>query len=321
MPRAFGDAQQALSFMVQQASYIEAEVYRIQYPDIVYPTLIPIDESAPDWTKSVTFFSMDKLGKAEWFHHMATDMPLADITRAKFEVGIEMAGIGYRYTLEELGQAMMQNIALTTERAAAATRAYEEFMERVAITGDVTKTWTGLINDGGVLVVTAPVGGGAGATTDWATKTGDEIAADINSVITGMYLASQTIELADTILLPPEQFQLIAVKRMGTGNDTTSVLDWISKYNVFTAQTGRPLLIRMLRQLTGAGTAPAGSDRMVAYRRDPSVVKMHVPMRHRFLPVWQTGPITFDIPGIFRTGGVEIRRPGAFRYMDGIGLP
>jgi len=45
---------------------------------------------------------------------------------------------------------------------------------------------------------------------------------------------------------------------------------------------------------------------------------MHIPMRHRFLPVWQTGPITFDVPGIFRTGGVEIRRPGAFRYVDGI---
>jgi hypothetical protein len=34
--------------------------------------------------------------------------------------------------------------------------------------------------------------------------------------------------------------------------------------------------------------------------------------------VWQTGPITFDIPGIFRIGGVEIRRPGAVRYVDQI---
>jgi hypothetical protein len=45
-------------------------------------------------------------------------------------------------------------------------------------------------------------------------------------------------------------------------------------------------------------------------------VKLHIPMIQRFLPVWQTGPI--DIPGIFRVGSVEIRRPGAFAYVDGI---
>lgn len=41
-------------------------------------------------------------------------------------------------------------------------------------------------------------------------------------------------------------------------------------------------------------------------------------MPHRFLPVWQTGPMWFDVPGIFRFGGLEIRRPGAARYVDGI---
>jgi hypothetical protein len=57
---------------------------------------------------------------------------------------------------------------------------------------------------------------------------------------------------------------------------------------------------------------------MVAYRRDPMVVKLHIPMIHRFLPVWQTGPIVYDIPGIFRVGSVEVRRPGAMAYVDGI---
>jgi hypothetical protein len=28
--------------------------------------------------------------------------------------------------------------------------------------------------------------------------------------------------------------------------------------------------------------------------------------------------MVFDIPGIFRLGPVEIRRPGAVRYVDGI---
>jgi hypothetical protein len=57
---------------------------------------------------------------------------------------------------------------------------------------------------------------------------------------------------------------------------------------------------------------------MVAYKKDPKVLKLHLPMPHRFLPIWQNGPFNFVIPGIFRTGGIEIRRPGAVRYLDQI---
>jgi hypothetical protein len=40
-------------------------------------------------------------------------------------------------------------------------------------------------------------------------------------------------------------------------------------------------------------------------------------MPHRFFPVYQDGPFNFEIPGAFRTGGVETLRPGAFRYLYG----
>jgi hypothetical protein len=88
MPRQFGDAQAAMAFMTNQSSYIESEVYRQQYPDIIYPQLIPIDETAPEWTKSVTFYSIDTSGKAEWFHHNATDIRIADVQRTSYEQGI-----------------------------------------------------------------------------------------------------------------------------------------------------------------------------------------------------------------------------------------
>jgi hypothetical protein len=43
-----------------------------------------------------------------------------------------------------------------------------------------------------------------------------------------------------------------------------------------------------------------------------------MPMPHRFLPIWQTGPIQFEVPGIFRLGGVDLRLPKAMRYLDAI---
>lgn len=310
------DTQQALGFLVSQVSHIEPQVIRVLYPDIQYPSLIPIDTSANEWAKSITFYSLDKLGQAQWFHHTATDMAIADVQRSKFEQQVEMAGIGYRYTLEELGQAMMiPGTNLTAERAEAARRAYEEFMETVMLRGDTSRGWTGLFNDPNVTVIVNPPTGTAGSAA-WADKTPDDIISDINDVLSGQYQATLTIELSDTLLLPITEFARLAGTPRASGSDM-SILDWVQKYNVYTAQTNQPLTIRGVRGLENAGS---GGDmgRAIAYRRDMQILKGHVPMAHRFLPVWQTGPITFDIPGIFRTGGVEVRRPGGMRYIDGV---
>lgn len=310
----FHDAQSALTFMQQQASYIEPTVYEIQYPDIQYPDLVPVDTSGNEWAKSKTFYSSDKVGQAQWFHHMANDMPFADIVRTKYEQGLEMAGIGYYYTLEELGVAMqIPNMNLTAERGDAARRAYEEFMDRIAFLGDVGKGWTGLINDATVTAGNAPATG-SGTSPLWANKTGDQMAIDINAVITGIYTTSNTVEMADTLLLPIDQFTRLANTRIG--DTPINALGWVQQYNTYTAITNQELTIRAVRGLENAGAG--GTSRMVAYKNDPAILKLHLPMPHKFLGVMQVTPLRYDVPGIFRTGGLEIRRPGSIRYLDGI---
>jgi hypothetical protein len=309
-----GDSQQALGFLIQQTTHIESEVYRIQYPDIMYPTLVPVDTSANEWAKSVTYFSLDRVGEANWFDGMTNSMPLADINRAKHEQTIEMAGIGYRYTLEELGHAMMvPGTNLSSERAEAARRSYEEFMDRLARVGDTRKGVTGLFNNVNVTREDAIADGGSSSAL-WSAKTADQIIRDVNNALLGVYEGSLTVEMADTVLLPISAMRTLAEKRV---SDTAmTALEYLSKNNLYSHTTGAPLMIRGVLDLDSAGAQGVG--RMVTYRRDPRVVKFHVPMAHKFLPVWQTGPITFDVPGIFRVGSVDIRRPGAFRYVDGI---
>jgi hypothetical protein len=314
----FYDNQQALSFLIAQTTYVEAEVYRIQYPEIIYPQLLPVDTSANEWAKSVTYFSLDKVGEADWLSGMATDMRYADINRQKFEQGIEMAGIGYRYTLEEIGQAMMiPGLNLTSERAEAARFAYEQFMDRIAQNGNVAKGFTGLQNNANVPVTDA-IADGTGSSALWVNKTADQMIRDVQGALTNVYQGSNTVEMADTVLLPIANMQLLANTRVP--NTFGNALDYIAKYNLYTMTTGAPLTIRAWLGLDTAGSNPYhnAATRMIAYRRDPRVVKLHVPMPHRFLPVWQTGPTTFDIPGIFRVGSVEVRRPLAFSYVDGI---
>jgi hypothetical protein len=135
---------------------------------------------------------------------------------------------------------------------------------------------------------------------------------DFNSGLSSIILTSNGLEIADTALFPLATLQYLSEVQLP--NTTMTLLDWISQKNMYTLRTGRPMLIRSVQGLETAGAG--GVARAVFYRRDPQVIKMHIPMPHRFFPVWQRTPFTYDVPGIFRLGGVEVRRPGAMRYLD-----
>lgn len=308
------DAQVTLSFLTQQVSRIEREVYAIQYPDIRYPGLIPVDTTGPEWVKSVTYFSSDRVGRAQWFAGRAQDVPHADVVRSKAETAVKMAAIGYEYDDEELAQAQMLGQNLNADKAAAAQRAAEEFIDRVALFGDPSANFTGLINNPTVTAGTAPATGTASGTT-WASKTADQVLADVNGTLTGMWTGSLYVEMADTLLLPYATIVALSQRRV-TEQMPMTIMDWLREKNVYTLETGQPLTIRGLRGLETAGAG--GTARMAAYRRDPGVLKMYMPMPFRFLPVWRTGPMTYEVPGIFRLGGVDVKRPLAMRYLDGI---
>ncbi|RON88441.1 DUF2184 domain-containing protein [Pseudomonas fluorescens] len=302
------DAQAAMGFVISQTSYIERQVNEIVYPDIQYPGLIPVDTSAPEWIKSVTYYSSDKIGKADWINGNSDDIPLASTERSKFETSVHMAGIGYGYGLEEISQAQMLGIPLTADDANAARRAYEEMVDRVALAGDASKGFSGLFNFPGVTAGTAVTG-------NWVTATADQILADVNTALTVQASGTMFTAFSDTLLLPYSKFLLLATRKVND-QGLESILTYLQKNNVYTATTGRPLLLKGLNGLDTAGAG--GTARMISYRRDPSVLKMHIPMPHRFLPVYQAGPIRWEVPGIFRLGGVDIRRPAEVRYTDGI---
>lgn len=310
------DAQQsAYNYVVNQSTVIESTVVKMQYPDVQYPDLVPVDSATGnEWVKSITYMSQDMMGRADWFHHAALDVPLAELSREKFERGIEMAAIGYRWTIEEVASAMnTPGLSLTADKAAACRRAYEEFVDDIALRGSAAKNMQGLINSSLVTATTAPADG-TGSSTAWSAKTNDQVIRDINTALTGIATGTNWLYYADTVLLPPAV--LVGMAGRMFANQPITLLDWIKKYNVLTVQTGRPITLAGVRGLETAGLG--GISRMVAYRRDPSVLKMWIPMRHKFLPVWQRGPLVFDVPGIFRIGGVEIRMPAAMRYLDGI---
>lgn len=301
------DAMQAnLGFVQSQTAHIETGVYNTRYPAIQYPGLIPVDTSANPWATSVTYYSQDQAGKADWINGKARDIPLASTSRAKNTTAVYMAGVGYSYSLEEVSQAAMLGISLSSEDAAAARRAYEEFVDQVALYGNADKGFSGLLN-----YPTVPV---VAAAKPWTGATADEVLADLNGMITGVFTATNTVALADTILLPWERYNYIATTPRSPNSDTT-ILQYFLQNNVYTAQTGQSITVRGVLGLSKIGTG--NGTRAIAYRRSPDVLKLHIPMPHRFLPV-QTIVLEYVVPGIFRLGGLDIRLPREIAYLDGI---
>lgn len=301
------DSQAALGFLVSQRSHIETEVNQTQYPEIQYPGLIPVDTTAHPYARTVTYYSGDRTGKAQWLNGDSDDIPKADTDMAEHQTQVYSAGIGYGYGMEELQVAIQLGIQLTADKANAARRAYEEFVDEVAIVGDASKNFQGLIGHSSVPVQAAGTG-------NWGSATADQILKDANDAIQFVHTQTSTVAVADTLLLPWEKHNLIATKRVTDTNMT--VLEFLQRSNIYTATTGQPITIRGMRKLSTAGAG--GVARMVAYRRNPQVLKLHLPMPHRFLPAWQSGPMRFDVPGIFRMGGLDIRRPKEVVYVDGI---
>lgn len=306
------DAMQShLSFVQSQTAHREAAVYRMQYPDLDYASLIPVETSVNPWIKTVEYLSMDGVGKAEWISGNGKDMPTVGISMEKHEESVYTAGIGYSYGLEEVNQAAMLGISLGSEQATMANRAYREMTYNIAMSGDTAKGYTGLFNTASIPVLTLPADG-TGSTTTWSTKTNDQVLRDLNLMITTVHATTNTIAMPNTLLMSPTRLQYLITTRLG--DTETTLFDFFMKTNVYTAQTGQRLTVRGVR---GMDTIGVGStQRMLAYRRAPDVLKMHLPMPHRFMPVQIEG-LQYTIPGIFRVGGVDVRLPKECLYADG----
>lgn len=304
------DAVSMLAFVENQRNHIETEVNKTVFPEVQYQLLVPIDNSAPEWTKTITFRDSESYGQAGWINGNADDIPLAGTKAGQSQSTVEMAGIGYGYGYEELQASMAYGVNLANDDAIAARETYERFVDQVAMVGDASKGMTGLLNGVGVTVESAATKWRATGTTE------DKILADVNKLLGGTATATGYTLPADTLLLPFEIYTYLASTPLANKSGGT-LLSFIQQYNTYTAMTGQPLVVRAVNRLT-KGAANGTDDRVAAYSRNPRVVKMHIPMAHRFLPTYQTGALNFVVPGIFRLGGVEIRNKDGIRYMDGV---
>lgn len=291
----------ALDFLTSQTSHIESTVLEAPLPAITYAQDIPVDTSPSPFASSVTFFTQDRVGKAKYINGHGDDIPLANIVRGKHEVGIDMAGIGYMFSLFEIGQAQLLGVNLPTEGAMSARLAYESFVDEVAYVGNSEAGTYGIFNNPEVEELTSN-----GAWDD-ATTTPDEIVADVNNALSKVYLDTNGLQMANTLRLPLKALVALTTKRLSDYTETT-VLDYLRRNNLYTLTTGQQLDIRASTRLDEDATV---------YQKSPDVVKMYMPQPLAFIAP-QPRNLEIYVPGWFRFTPPNIRKPSAFKRITGV---
>lgn len=193
---------------------------------------------------------------------------------------------------------------------------YDKHMDQNTYVGIEEYGTTGLVNNPNATETTAAATGTGSATT-WASKTPQQILADINTALTAVWAANGYDETAipNHILLPYEQYNYI-LTTMVSDLASETIYDFLMKNNA-AVKNGGELFIGGCRWCKGAGTGQG--DRMVGYVNKPRYIKMDelVPMS-RIMTAPNVTNVCYDTAYMANISEVQLFYPTSILYVDGI---
>lgn len=300
MPHMQDAAADLLAFATGQQAIIERETFSEarDMADIVYNQFVPI-VGGNELAQSVQYVSSKLAGKAEFINANADDVPLADSQVDVKPKLVYTAAIGYGWGWEELQRARAMGISLQADRAFAARRAYEELVQELVFEGDTRRGMTGLqgvTTTQGATNVTSKFTGqwSIGTVADAAT-----IAKDLITLMRGTGRGTQAT--ANRIVLPAAEFTHASVTFFP--NSSMTALDLVRQRYPGVQITSREAFDNV-----------SNNFKYIAYRYDPTSLAFYLPMPLRFMPVYQAGPLRFEVPGVFRVAGLNVKRGEDFAY-------
>lgn len=294
-------------FFANQLNYIQSKVYEYEYPELEAFNVLPISTSAPAGAEYITYMAYQGAGRARVIESYADDLPAADLQGFQMMQKIKSIGASYRYSHQEIRAAQWANVDLPYRQAEVARRAIMQEINSLAFVGSVPGGFTGFFNNPSVPLYTVPADGVGGSTT-WASKTPDQILRDLNNLANQIAVNSNGVERPDTVLLPLEQYAMIASMPRSPTTDTT-ILSFFLMNNPYIRQ------VIPIPQLAGAG--PTGLDIMIAYEMNSNKLTMEIPMPFTQYPP-QERNLEFVVNCEARFGGVSIFYPLSVNIGQGI---
>lgn len=311
-------------YVARQLEYIRAGTYEVQYTDLVYDRLLPINRSVPLGKTELTIRVMDKVGQAEVLSEDVDTAPDVETSVVEKSTSFFTIGLGYKFTLTEIQMAMANGVPLQATKAMICRQQVERKVNDVALIGDAKAPsksggQKGLLNstDAGILTYTPSTGTGSGTTALGIGKSADEILADLHGMVSKPWTSSKGIFSVNTLLLPLTTRTELASRRVGDGTNG-SILQYFLGSDQFINSDDQVVGLWQLEDATATGTAGSWTGkRALAYRRDPSALELPIVQDFEQL---SPQAVNYMIKTLcrLRMGGLMIYQPLTMITMDQI---
>jgi len=295
-------------FFARELEQIKSRSYDVVYAELPARDLFPVNNEGGLGITSITYLTYDKRGTAKIINAYAKDLPRADVSGKETTIPVKEIGTSYGYTVKEIASSQLTGKSLDQRRANASRRSVEEEINHIALYGRDEHGLPGLLNNPNIPKATAT---DPGSGTEFVNKTPDQILADLNAACNDIFALTKKIERPNRLLLPVEQWNLIATTPRSSTSDT-SILKWFVDNSPFINSMNDVMAIN---ELEGAGTG--GVDIMIAYDANPEKLQLEIPYELQYLPVQEQG-LEMVVPGLCSIGGLNIYYPLSINIVEGI---
>lgn len=293
-------------FFYEQLALVKSRTYDVQHKELKALMLLPVSTEQDPGAEHIIWRSFDAVGTAKLVSDYANDYPRVDIGGEEHTSPIKEIGASYGYSIKEIRRAQKAGISLDAKKAVACRRAIDEKQDAIAWKGDAKGKLPGFINHPGITEYVPANGAGGGKA--WSGKTADEIVADFAGIISAAPESTNGIENPDTVIMPLSLYNKLQNTPYGSNRDKT-ILGFIREnYPQITR-------IEWVQDLVGAGAG--GTNRVMAYARDPLKVEVQIPQRFEQMPPQLTGKV-YDIICSQSTGGTLVYYPQSVVFADGL---
>lgn len=311
-----GDAVDNQSLFFNRAlEFLTAKAYEVQYEVLPFRQIFDVVNEGGAGVKEIVSEVYDFFAKAQQINQAGKDIPMVSGGGKEIRYPVVGWAIGATWTVQELQAftAAQRNgrgrFSPEVIRQQAALRGIEDALNDQALFGTPETGIYGALNH--PLVPNGPVAVGASGSTTWASKTADEILADVNALGDAIWSHSKMIERPNKLLVSPRCWSLLKNRRVGDVN-TVSIMKYIIENSQYFKSEDD---IIPVNELAGAGYN--GTDKMAAYNKNIDKVVVDIPQEAQSLPVQQQ---LFSYMMLWHaySAGAIIRYPRSFGYAEGL---
>lgn len=292
-------------FFARELETIRAGNYDAVYEEPKLLNILPKSMEGDPTIDTITHRKFNRVGMAKMGGtEYANDFPRVDVYGTEVSVKVYPVHAGYGYNKDEIARAAKIGRPLEAMRALAARKAIDMKLDEISRKGEPSTGLKGLYNAENISTYTVPKGGGAVKQTNWASKSADEILADLYGIYNYALTSTGGIETINTIALPMAEYLRIAQMRVSDSVETT-----VLKY--FLANVATPVNVIWLGDLNTVAPSSAsyyGTQAMFAWNNSPEKLVLDLPLPFYQEDVEKNG-LDYSIPCRAKTAGVTVFYP------------